>query len=275
MKNFLQLIARYHFFILFVVLEGIAFYFISTFNIYQNTKAYNVTEVLAGAYYEKASQLRQYLSLRKNNDMLVHENAYLRSQLAASFLRVKGDTSQIKDTVYKQIYSFTPANIINCTTSKQYNYITLDKGKLAGLKPEMGVISGDGVVGIIDHVSDHYATVISVLNRNVKISAKFKKNGYFGSFEWPGRDYRKGVLNDIPLHVKVNKGDTIVTTGYSSIFPEGIVIGYVSDFTEVGGNFYSIGVTLSTDYKRLSQVNVVSHLLKQELDSIETLKRKE
>jgi rod shape-determining protein MreC len=275
MKNFITLIAKYHFFILFVILEGIGFYFISTYNLYQNVKAYNVAQSISGSYYEKTNELNQYLSLRTNNEMLVNENAQLRAQLASAKLAIKSDTTQVRDSVYKQVFTFMAATIINSSTNKQYNYLTLDKGRLAGVKPEMGVISGNGIVGVVEHVTDHYSTVISLLNRNIKVSAKFKKNGFFGSFEWPGRDYRTGILNDIPLHVSVSKGDTIVTSSYSSIYPEGINIGYVKDFTIIGGNFYSISVTIATDFKKISQVNIVSHLLKQELDSIENLKRKE
>ncbi len=275
MKNFINLIAKYHFFILFVILEGIAFYFISTYNLYQIVKAYNVAQTISGSYYEKASQLSQYLSLRTNNEMLVKENSLLRAQLASAKIAIKSDSSFVKDSIYKQVYTFMPASIINNSTNKQYNYLTLDKGRLAGVKPEMGVISGDGIIGIVEHVTDHYATVISLLNRNIKVSAKFKKNGFFGSFEWTGKNYRTGILNDIPLHVSVSKGDTIVTSSYSSIYPEGITIGYVKDFTIIGGNFYSISVTIAADFKKISKVNIVSHLLKQELDSIENLKRKE
>ena len=275
MKNFITLIAKYHFFILFVILEGIAFYFISTFNLYQNVKAYNVAQTISGSYYEKATELSQYLSLRSNNEMLVNENAQLRTQLASAKITTKSDSTQVNDSIYKQVYTFMSAKIINNSTNKQYNYLTLDKGRLAGIKPEMGVISANGIIGVVEHVTDHYSTVISLLNRNIKVSAKFKKNGFFGSFEWTGRDYRTGILNDIPLHVQVNKGDTIVTSSYSAIYPEGITIGYVKDFTIIGGNFYSISITIATDFKNISQVNVVSHLFKNELDSIENLKRKE
>jgi rod shape-determining protein MreC len=229
-----------------------------------------------GRYYEKANVLREYLSLRSNNDYLVAENARLRKSLLESKVGITAPVLEQNDSLlYHQRYQYTPANIINCTTNKQYNFITIDKGSLAGIRPEMGVISAEGVVGIVDNVTEHFSTVISVLNRNIKISGRFKSNKFFGSFEWPGDNYKYGKLNEIPLHVPVAKGDTILTTGYSSIFPEGIAIGYVDKYKVSGGNFYDIDIRISTDFKRITQVYVVTDLMKTEVDSLEIQKSKE
>ena len=132
------------------------------------------------------------------------------------------------------------------------------------MKPGMAVVSSDGVVGVIFNVSRHYATVISLLNTRLNISAKFKKNDYFGALQWDGKSYQKAILNEIPHHVEINVGDSIITSGYSTIFPEGIQIGTVQDFVVKGGNFYEISVILSTDFKKLRFVNVISNLKKKD-----------
>jgi rod shape-determining protein MreC len=135
--------------------------------------------------------------------------------------------------------------------------------------PEMAVISPNGVVGIVESVSEHYASVISVLNRNFRMSAKFKKNNYFGSFEWPGVKYLSGSLKEIPLHVNVQKGDTIISSGYSAIFPEGVLVGFVDEFEQKGGNFYKINLKLATDFKNLNYVYIVANNFKNKQRELE------
>ena len=133
----------------------------------------------------------------------------------------------------------------------------------------MAVISTNGVVGVIYDVSRFYSTVISLLNTNMKISSKLLKNDYFGSLEWDGKNYRHAILNEIPYHVKVERGDTVVTSGYSAIFPEGVMIGTIEDFKIKGGNFYEINIALSTDFKHLTFVSVVSNLKKEGQKNLE------
>ena len=128
----------------------------------------------------------------------------------------------------------------------------------------MAVVSSEGVVGVIYGASNKFSTVISLLNTNLSISSKIKKNDYFGSLAWDGNDYRHAILNEIPYHVNIEIGDTVVTSGHSSIFPENVMIGVIEDFTTKGGNFYEINVRLSTNFKRIRYIEIVSNLSKKE-----------
>jgi len=175
------------------------------------------------------------------------------------------------DTLHQQHYFYTSAKVINQTVNKQHNFLTLNKGSNVGIRPEMGVISADGVIGIVVNVSKKFSTVISLLNLDFRVSAKLAKNNYFGSLHWDGKDYRKVKLDEIPYHIDVNRGDTVITSGYSSIFPEGIVIGTVSNSEVKGGNFYEIEVDLSVDFKSLAFVDVISNLHREEQKVLEEL----
>jgi rod shape-determining protein MreC len=135
----------------------------------------------------------------------------------------------------------------------------------------MAVISANSVAGVIVGCSKNYSVAMSLLNLNFKLSARIKSNGYFGSLNWDGRDYRYAILSEIPQHVLVNVGDTIETTGYSAIFPEGAMIGTVSDYEKYGGDFYKITILLTTDYKKLHFVDVIANLKKTELLELEKL----
>jgi rod shape-determining protein MreC len=178
------------------------------------------------------------------------------------------------DIVFDSInvrYRFIPAEVINNSVNRQNNYITINKGKKDGIRPEMGLVGPNGIVGIITHVSDHYATGQTVLNRRWKVSAKIKNSNYFGSLVWDGLDYRFARLNEIPFHVELAVGDTIITSGYSSVFPAGVMIGQIENFDiGSGDNFYEIGVRLSTNFKILTYVEVVQD---KDANEIKNLKR--
>jgi rod shape-determining protein MreC len=178
------------------------------------------------------------------------------------------------DIVFDSInvrYRFIPAEVIDNSVNRQNNYITINKGKKDGIKPEMGLVGPNGIVGIITNVSEHYATGQTVLNRRWRVSAKIKNSNYFGSLVWDGLDYRFARLNEIPFHVELAIGDTIITSGYSSVFPAGIMIGQIENFDiGSGDNFYEIGVRLSTNFKTLTYVEVVQD---KDASEIKNLKR--
>ena len=153
----------------------------------------------------------------------------------------------------------------------QKNFFTINKGELQGVKVDMAVISANSVAGVIVGCSKNYSVAMSLLNLDFKLSARIKSNGYFGSLSWDGRDYRYAVLSEIPQHVIVNVGDTIETTGYSAIFPEGVLVGTVSDYEKFGGDFYKITIFLLTDFKKLHFVDVIGNLKKTEQLELEKL----
>lgn len=239
-------------------------------NDYQSSGLFNYSRLIGSYYYKKADALKEYLSLHDVNRKLMDENASLRNLLPSSFYRIDTSFIEVSDTNFKVHYKYTPAKVINNSINHQYNYITLDKGKKQGIEEGMGVVSPEGIVGIVDAVSEHFSLVISLLNRDFRVSAKIKKNNYFGPLEWSGKNPSSAVLNEIPLHVNVQKGDTIVTSGFNAVFPEDVLIGYVEDIKVTSGSFYSIHVRLASDFNKLSYVMVLNNLMSDEIDELES-----
>lgn len=270
MRNLLRFFVKNSFIFLFLIFEVIAFGMLVQNNNYQNSKFFNSSNFLVGNLYATINNFNEYFHLKEDNEVLAEQNAKLLSTNTSSFMKVFGRLVQINDTTYLQKYVYSSAKIINNSTNKRQNYITLDKGSINGVKDEMGVISSKGVVGIVKNVSPHFSSVMSVLHEKTKLSAKIKKSGYFGSLVWGNNNYRIADLKDIPNHVKLSIGDTIVTSGFSSIFPENVMIGTVKEFDlPEGNNFYNIKVEFSEDYKNVSHVYVVRSLLKEEKEMLE------
>ena len=172
-------------------------------------------------------------------------------------------------------FQYTSARVINNSVNRPFNYITLNKGRKDGIKPDQGIISASGIVGVVTNVSESYSVGLSVLNRRWSISAKLKKSGYFGSLFWQGNNYRMASLMEIPYHVEISPGDTVVTSGYSSVFPEGIMIGTIQSFDQSEGeNYYNIQVELSTDFRALSYVEVVENVNREEINQLERVDRR-
>lgn len=270
MRNLFRFILHNHVFFLFLLLEILSFIFIFNFNHYQKVRFLNTSSEITGKVYDSFSKMYDFFRLPAINRELSAENARLRS-----ILGVSGTPGEIADSLVSHYpsadyqFNFIPARIINNTVNRQQNFLTLDKGLLDGIKPEMGIITANGVVGIVTHVSPSYASGISLLNTRWNVSAKLSRNGYFGSLVWDGKDYRKALLNDIPFHVDISAGDTVVTSGYSVFFPEGILLGTVESFEKGGGdNFYTIRVILSVDFKAISYVEVIENIRKSEIENI-------
>ncbi len=264
MKNLIQFLIRFHFIILFILIEIFTFFIVFQNNNFQKAKVVTLAQNIKGIYHSKIFSVTEYFGLREINQTLSAENTRLNNILQRAYRSDDIFFYKLDDTVYKQQYYMTGAKVLNNKINTQHNFLTLNKGSEQGMKPGMAVVSSDGVVGVIFNVSRHYATVISLLNTRLNISAKFKKNDYFGALQWDGKSYQKAILNEIPHHVEINVGDSIITSGYSTIFPEGIQIGTVQDFVVKGGNFYEISVILSTDFKKLRFVNVISNLKKKD-----------
>ncbi|MFC2087325.1 rod shape-determining protein MreC [Bacteroidota bacterium] len=266
MRNLLRLLLRYHAFILFLILEAVAISFLVRYNPFQKARFINFTHVIQSKIYNNTYKIKQYFKLKEINQHLLQENNLLLNNLPLAFHHIyKNDSIIETDTIiFERKFSFISAKAINVSTNKQFNYITIDKGKTDGIDKEMGVISAQGVIGVVNRVSNNFATVISILNPSWKVSAKIKKNNYFGSLQWDGNEISTVTLNEIPYHVDVAKGDTIVTSGHSAYFPEGLLIGYVTEFEIKDGNFYEIKVKLSTDMQNLYYVHVINNLKRKE-----------
>jgi rod shape-determining protein MreC len=267
MRNLLRFLLQHHFLLLFVFLEILAFSFLVRFNTFQSAQIYRLRHNIVGRFSSSFSDYSKYLSLEEQNKKLKEENARLYNQLPITKYSIKDNS--YTDSIGIEYFRFIPANVINNSVNKQYNFLTLDRGSVFGIKPDMGVVGPDGLIGIVKTVSPHFSTVVPVLNREFFPNARIKNSNFFGYIEWPGISYRNVKLKDIPLHAKINIGDTIETSGYTATFPAGIMIGTVSDFEIEKGVSYNISVGLSTDFKRLTHAWVLDNKLKEERKKIE------
>lgn len=262
MYNLLVLIKKYHAAILFVLLELLCIIMIVNSLPYQNRKMVNVSNNIAGRWHKTMANWGDYLHLKSQNDMLAEHNAMLMNQLE--------NMSYTTDSlIINEMYVFLPAHVINNTIYETNNYIVIDKGIIDGIEPDMGVISDDGVVGKVVNVSKHYASVMSLLNTYSVLSCRFIDNQYIANVVWDNGNYRYGVVKDIPSHLIINKGDTLVTSGYSSMFPPDIMVGTVEEYEYDANEMFSKAkLKFSTNFSTLRHVYVVKNNFKTEIDSL-------
>ncbi len=242
-------------------------------NGYQSAAFFNSSNYISGTILNFRNGIVDYLDLKEENDKLARENAALRQRLFMSEM-----TRLNQDHVYTSVldpelafqYEFETAEVINNSTRRFNNFITIDKGSLEGLKPGMGVIGSQGVVGKVKAVSSNFATVMSLLHADVMISSKLVDSNTFCTTEWDGKNPKQAMLMYVPRHIIVEKGDTVVTSGFNSVFPENVMIGVID---EVGlkdnAAFYDIVIDLSTDFSTLSKVYICKNSLREEKDSLE------
>jgi rod shape-determining protein MreC len=271
MRSLLNFLERYNNLIIFLVLEGIALYLLATGNNYHNTRFVNGIRGLTLSIEKRINNTRNYLSLNAINESLAAENVALKNRIRSLAKKDSSLFFSVSDTIFRQQYIHTSAEVISNSVNRQKNFFTLNKGERQGIKVNMAVTSGNGVAGVITRCSENYSVAMSLLNLDFKVSARIKSNGYFGSLGWDGRDYRQAILSEIPQHVIVNVGDTIETTGYSAIFPEGVIVGTVSGYEKVGGDFSKITVLLITDFKKLHFVDIIGNMKKTEQLELEQL----
>jgi rod shape-determining protein MreC len=250
-------------------MEIFSFTLIFRYNSYQRAGVLNFASAVQGFTYSRVNRFKNYLHLYKVNQELVNENIQLHNQLDhyKQVLRNSPDMGETKLPGRK--YTYIQAQVISNSINKQYNFITLDRGRNHGVEPEMAVISPLGIVGVIYSVSANYSTAISLLNRDFMLSAKIRKNNYFGPLAWEGINSDIASLSEIPYNADVQKGDTVVTSGYSTIFPEGLLVGTISDFKIEGSNFLKITVKLSENFRQLTHVYIINNLLSEEQLNLE------
>ena len=262
MRSLLRFLIRYHTIFLFLILEIFAIILVAQFSSYQRLQIYKLKHKVVGVIEKRYDNLAVYFRLAKENKELSEENARLYNMLPASFYNPLAEVRT--DSIFRRKYEFMSARVINNSINKQYNFLIIDKGTKHGVEPEMAVICKDGIVGIVKESTPNFSSVISVLNREFSVISQIRSNGSFGTLEWPGRHYKKAILQDIPTHVEVQIGDTIVTYYESGHFPPGILVGTVEDYRIDKGTFYTISVDLSTDFKRLSNVTLIKNLMHEE-----------
>lgn len=275
MRSLLRYLLKNYAFVLFLLLEGAALALVFNHNSYQKSKYLNSSNRITGNIYQTYNSVVDYFHLNRINKELSEENAWLRSRVEnITGIPVVNDSLVVTLESADSTYRFISAKIINNSVNKPFNYFTLNKGRNNGIKPDQGVVTGKGIVGVVTHVSDSYAVGLSVLNSRWSISAMHKKSGNYGSLIWRGNDYRTADLTEIPLHVDISPGDSIITSGYSSVFPEGVMIGTIQSFSRPDGeNYFNISVQLSTDFKALSYVEVIENQDKPEIKELENIIR--
>ncbi|MBO7083742.1 MAG: rod shape-determining protein MreC [Bacteroidales bacterium] len=252
--------------LLFLVLEVLCIVFMTLTQNFHRQKRINTTNDIVGRIYETGTSVGDYFRLGKINRELAEENALLRRQLAVTV----DTTKSYLDTINADtIYEFIPARVVNNTVNRPNNYILIDKGAADGIEKDMGVISSSGIVGIVADVSQHYASVMSLLHSYTTISVRFKDSGQLANLRWETTNYRYGMVDDIPTHLRLQKGDTIVTSSYSFIFPENLMAGTVMELIpSPSGTLNKAKVKFATDFSTLKNVYVIHHTNKAELDSL-------
>ena len=277
MNNLVRFLSKNSFVFFFLLLQSISFVLLVKNNNYHHSKIFNSSNFLIGNLYATIDGLTNYLHLREGNIELAEQNAKLQSTNISSFTEVYGDVFEINDIPYSQKYVYTSAKVINNSTNKNANYLTIDKGSLDGIQAGMAVIAPSGVVGKVIRVSKHFSSIMSVLHHKSKVNGKIKETGYFGPVIWSSNtnNYQTGQLIDIPNHVELTIGDTIITSGYSDYFPEGISIGTIRSFKKVkGSNFHRVSINFSVNYQTVSNVFIVRSFLKKEQQDLEALNSK-
>ncbi|WCO02248.1 rod shape-determining protein MreC [Psychroserpens ponticola] len=237
---------------------------------YHKSKFINSANFFTGGIYESANNVSNYFDLKTQNEILVEENNKLRSQILNREDSTIVSTSIMDTTTYNGRYKIQTAKIINNNYSASKNYLTLNKGEKHGFKEDLAVITSKGIVGIIDNTSNGYSRVLSILNTKSRINAQLKSSNHIGSLVWNAKSSAKGQLTDISKFAPVKQGDTIVTGGESSIFPQGIPIGIVDNFVlDISGDTYTIDVKLFNDMTNLSHVYIIENLDAEEIKQLE------
>ncbi|MGL5938486.1 MAG: rod shape-determining protein MreC [Phocaeicola sp.] len=275
MKHLLHFLLKYNHWIFFLLLEGVSLFLFVRFNRYQSSTFFTSSNYVVGSLYEWQNDITQYFNLRSLNDKLVQRNVELEIEtecLRKELINMTADSSAVERLKRESLgnYQIRKANVINNSITKSDNYITIDKGEKEGIRPEMGVITGSGIVGIVYLTSDHYALVLPVLNTKSSISCKIKNSEYFGFLKWEGGSSQFAYVKDLPRHSLFSLGDTIITSGHSAVFPSGIPIGRVSEMSDShDGLSYLLKIELFTDFACLNDVRVISTNKREEQTKLE------
>lgn len=272
MKNLIRLLARHHLFLLFLALEAIAFGLLFRYNRYHRSNYINATTAITGNVFSAVQSVKDFLILSQSNSQLASENAHIKNTLASSYKSNRISFQNIYDSVFVKNWQYIDCKIVFNSLNKQNNILIIDKGSRHGIKPETGLVTDKGIIGIIRYVSTNYSSVVSLLNTSISVSAKLKKSGHFGTLHWDGVNNQYCWLNDIPTHIIINNGDTVVSSGYSSIFPEGILIGVTEDVNRSDDmNFFQIKIRLIQDFSTITHAYSVQNIFKEEIDSLKTI----
>ena len=266
MYNLRRFILKHHFIILFILLEVISVLLLARSQNFHRNRMISGTNYVTGKIYEWSSEVGNYFRLNTANEQLAEENAHLRMQLSIVY-----DTTTCHydieqgDTLYKYI----PAQVVNNSTNQVNNYIIINKGAVDGIERDMSVISTDGIVGVVTDVSRHYASIMSLLHSKSIVGVRFKTNQEIAGLKWGTNNYRYGMVEDIPTHIVLQKGDTVLTSSHSYIVPKDLMVGTIEEFYPTAVDALNKAkIQFATDFSTLRHVYVIKDLHKPELDSL-------
>ena len=275
MRNILGFIIRYSKWFTFTIYVVVSILLLVRNNSYQQSVYLSSANVVTGSVFGAWSEVTGYFHLKTINESLQASNAELQNQV----LNLKSQLAQLStlmsDTVkipgQDDRFGYVSASVINNNTRHPRNYLTIDRGRLDGIKPGMGVVDQNGAVGIVNVTGDHMSRIISLLNETQHFSVKIKGTSFIGSLSWEGRDATVAYVDEMPRHAVYEVGDTVVTSGFSTTFPEGIPVGIIMNRVRSNDDsFFKLKVKLASDFKALSTVRVIKDIYKSEVDSLAT-----
>lgn len=264
MNNLLLFLQKYYYWFVFLILEIVSMVLLFQFNSFQGSVYFTSANVMSGYIYEVQSRITSYFSLQQVNEELTNRNV----QLALEVSNLRKQLEAGEDSIHKAVsvsnalndYPNISATVVNATLNRTNNFLTINKGNAENVKPEMGVMGGNGLVGVVYKTTEHYALVLPLINTRSNISCKIRGRGYYGYLRWDGKDSRYAMLEDVPRHASFKKGDVVETSGYSEMFPEGIFVGKVEAiYNSADGLSFQLKVRLSTDFGRLRDVHIIQH----------------
>jgi rod shape-determining protein MreC len=269
MYNILRFLQRYNFFLLFVLLEVVALLMLTRSHSFQRAAVNTVSSGIAGKLYEIRSGISSYLSLRQANRKLLEQNARLLTEI--TLLRNNIPHRALSDSTI--VFEFIPARVISNTVHLRNNIFIIDKGLRHGVRKDMGVMAPEGAAGIVIAVSENYASVMSLLHKFGSISVRFKNNDQLAILQWNGGNYQFGDIVDIPTHIEIHPGDSLLTSGFSLVFPPNILVGTIHEVTQSAtGSLNSARIRYSTDFNSLKDVYVIKNNHRNELDMLSKIK---
>lgn len=270
MRNLRLFIVKNYFFILFLFLQVIAITMLSSSSNYHKKAIFNSSNYIVGYILEKKNEISSFLSLRQANKQLLNENAYLRGLLKSSHYKIQNGVMSLGDSLYQKQFDFLPAHVISGTVNKRNNYFTIDRGSENGVEKGMGVVSNGTMIGFVGSLSEHYATVVTVLNEKFMQSVRMSRNNEHGLIVWDGRNSDLVELKGIPLDATVRGGDSIITRGTSGRFPNDIFVGTVYSVSlKQGSPHHYIRVKLGVDFNAVYNVMLVRNKYKNEIQKAE------
>lgn len=268
MRNFVNFVIKYHFALLFGVLEFISLGLSVQYNAHPEAVFFSKATAVTGRIESVWNSISGYFNLIEVNQKLADQNARFLIKQNFSYLNRDTTITVVNDSLRLQRFTYTPARVISNSVNRRNNFLMIDKGSLDGITKDMGVIGPDGVVGIVVTVSPHFSSVMSLLHEASQVSAKHQPSGQLGSVVWEGTDYRRVSMRNLPVHVALKVGDSVVTSGFSIIFPEGIPVGRIRRFKPDQGDYYSVSLDLLTDFNALGWVYVVKNIYRKEQESL-------